>query len=240
VKHRRGGPAPEPGMALLSESLVRELMRQLVGVVAYIHSQDISHRNISPENCLLDYDESGSSSGVGVTLQLSNFGFASSFGDNTAMQTKIETGHIDFCAPEMILQESGYGKEVDLWSVGVLAMMLLGGGRAPFRKESLGGPLDTGASGVSASSTGPHSGDESGLSTAAAIENITQAKFDFVPEEIWRDDDRYVHAICSTSPVHAVWRVLPINVRLCMCLSLVCLFPGCEVHHPARSSFARC
>lgn len=241
VRERRGGPSAEPGLSLLSEELVRSLVKQLVEVVAYIHSQDISHRNISPENCLLDYtapDGGGgggggaderSSKGLGVTLKLSNFGFASSFKDNAAMQTKIETGHIDFCAPEMILQENGYGKEVDLWSVGVLAMMLLGGGRAPFRKESLdsssGGAESSGArSGDSSANGGGEGGgggtdregkegrtgkngkggrnahgpasrsashvEESGLSTAAVIENITQAKFDFVPEELWNRGER--------------------------------------------------
>ena len=126
----------------------------------------------------------------------------------------------------MILQEHGYSKEVDLWSVGVLAMMLLGGGRAPFRKESLAGPgllrgwssagsidgngngsdsVQAGAGGATAESPvkGPEgrarkpvaasaaaAGDESGLSTASVIENITQAKFDFLPAELWKAGNR--------------------------------------------------
>lgn len=188
--------AEEP--SLLSEGLVRELVKQLVTVVKYIHSQDISHRNVSPENCLLDYDVSpdGPGASAGVTLKLSNFGFASSFADNVAMQTKIETGHIDFCAPEMILHESGYGKEVDLWAVGVLTMMLLGGGRPPFRKESLGNNFVSPSTSTAASpsSTSPISranhGLESGLSTAAVIENITLAKFDFVPVALWSEETR--------------------------------------------------
>ncbi len=128
----------------------------------------------------------------------------------------------------MILQENGYGKEVDLWSVGVLAMMLLGGGRAPFRKESLimsdsfqsgeavggGGGGDGDASdedgggnslskqqstqGTSHSHSHHHpNSEESGLSTAAVIDNITHSKFDFVPEEIWDRGERCVAvALC--------------------------------------------
>jgi calcium/calmodulin-dependent protein kinase I len=59
------------------------------------------------------------------------------FGLSTVLTTdllKTSCGTLTYCAPE-VLSEKSYGKEVDLWSIGVITFILLGG-YPPFTEEN--------------------------------------------------------------------------------------------------------
>jgi len=106
----------------LSESRVVEVLHMLVPVIQHLHELKIVHRDIKPENLLLAADGS---------LKVADFGLAKYSSTNCMWLT---CGTLDYQAPE-IAAERAYGREVDLWSVGVLTYELLVGS-APFWHES--------------------------------------------------------------------------------------------------------
>ncbi|XP_069470975.1 phosphorylase b kinase gamma catalytic chain, skeletal muscle/heart isoform [Ambystoma mexicanum] len=116
----------------LSEKETRKIMRALLEVVSYLHSQNIVHRDLKPENILLDDD---------MNIKLTDFGFSCQIPEGEKL--KDICGTPGYLAPE-ILQCSmdeyhpGYGKEIDMWSSGVVMYTLLAG-LPPFwhRKQML-------------------------------------------------------------------------------------------------------
>jgi len=90
------------------------LFSQLLNGVYYLHEHDIVHRDLKPENILLD------SRG---NVKISDFGLARF--DTTQMQSLCGTPQ--YVAPEVIRlgfgvvspENGGYGKGVDMWSLGV-------------------------------------------------------------------------------------------------------------------------
>jgi len=100
-----------------SESDAKEVMRQLLNAIEYIHSKDIVHRDLKPENLLLE-DESQD-----TNIKLTDFGLSKIF-DTEYMKTACGTP--GYVAPE-ILNATGYGSAVDMWSAGVILYILLCG-----------------------------------------------------------------------------------------------------------------
>ena len=85
------------------------------------------HRDIKPENILVHKGENGE-----LTLKLTDFGFASFFDPSTGLQQVL--GSPLYMAPELVREQS-YTERVDVWSVGVVAFVLLTG-KPPFFGKS--------------------------------------------------------------------------------------------------------
>ena len=122
----------------LPESSAREIFRQMTDAVAYLHGMNISHRDLKPENILLGkkpVDDNGP-----FIVKLSDFGLSRLVGQSNLMQTMCGTP--SYLAPEVLGggAVSGYGLNVDIWSMGVILYILLSG-RHPF-DESSSGVLD--------------------------------------------------------------------------------------------------
>ncbi|XP_078278341.1 phosphorylase b kinase gamma catalytic chain, skeletal muscle/heart isoform-like [Rhinoraja longicauda] len=116
----------------LSEKEARSIMRALLEVVQFLHSKNIVHRDLKPENILLDDD---------MKVKLSDFGFALQLAPGEKLRELCGTP--GYLAPEILLcsmdeMHTGYSKEVDLWSCGVIMYTLLSGS-PPFwhRKQML-------------------------------------------------------------------------------------------------------
>ncbi|KAJ3059902.1 hypothetical protein HDU98_004082 [Podochytrium sp. JEL0797] len=101
-----------------SETDTARIVHKILGAVEYLHSNDIAHRDLKPENLLL------SEKSVNAKVMISDFGLSKILNDETAMKTACGTP--GYVAPE-VLRKRGYGKEVDLWSIGVIAYILLVG-----------------------------------------------------------------------------------------------------------------
>jgi serine/threonine protein kinase len=84
----------------------------------------IVHRDLKPENIMYTAED-------GI-LKITDFGLARYF-DEDVMMTSCGTPC--FMAPELIRQ-SGYGVEVDNWSIGIIAYILLCG-YPPFNEDEL-------------------------------------------------------------------------------------------------------
>jgi calcium/calmodulin-dependent protein kinase I len=100
-----------------TEKEARDLVELILLIVKHCHDRDIVHRDLKPENLLLvsvDDDEA---------VKLADFGMATKTeGDDLSGLF----GSPAYVAPEVILGRS-YGKAVDMWSLGVLVFVLLGG-----------------------------------------------------------------------------------------------------------------
>lgn len=96
---------------------IKLYMYQLFRSLAYIHSQGVCHRDIKPQNLLLDPE-------TGV-LKLCDFGSA-----KVLMRGEPNVSYICsryYRAPELIFGATDYTCQIDVWSAGcVLAELLLG------------------------------------------------------------------------------------------------------------------
>lgn len=116
----------------LSEKETRKIMRALLEVICTLHKLDIVHRDLKPENILLDDD---------MNIKLTDFGFSCQLKPGEKLREICGTP--SYLAPEIIecsmnSDHPGYGKEVDMWSTGVIMYTLLAGS-PPFwhRKQML-------------------------------------------------------------------------------------------------------
>jgi calcium/calmodulin-dependent protein kinase I len=107
-----------------SEKDASILTKQILEAVHYLHQMGIVHRDLKPEN-LLYYSEDEDSK-----IMISDFGLSKMDVDQMA----TACGTPGYVAPEVLLQKP-YGKEVDMWSIGVIAYILLCG-YPPFYHES--------------------------------------------------------------------------------------------------------
>ncbi|KAJ8604282.1 hypothetical protein CTAYLR_002492 [Chrysophaeum taylorii] len=108
-----------------SEFEARKVIQILLDVMTHLHDKNIAHRDLKPENLLLKSQKNDHS------LKVADFGFAArSHGATLSTQC----GTPNYVAPEIIRNEK-YGFEVDMWSVGVLTFVLLGG-YPPFHNDN--------------------------------------------------------------------------------------------------------
>lgn len=89
---------------------------QMLLAVNYIHSHDIVHRDIKLENFLYEAKDSDH-------LKLIDFGFSKIWQPNTTMA--VSCGTLAYVAPEVL--DKSYTSQCDLWSLGVVAFVLLFG-----------------------------------------------------------------------------------------------------------------
>eukprot|EP01041_Mallomonas_annulata_P011512 gene11512-24075_t len=95
----------------------------------YIHSKNILYRGLHPDTLFID--EEG-------YIKLVDWGFAKVVDDYTF----TFCGHVEYLCPEAIVYDTGYGKGVDYWALGVLIFEMLAG-RSAFITTSQHGSLYT-------------------------------------------------------------------------------------------------
>ena len=98
----------------------------LCDALEHLHAKGVVHRDLKPENILL------ASKGDNAPIKVADFGLARVMKKGDVMKTACGTP--GYVAPE-ILMGHGYGKEVDLWALGVITYILLCG-FPPFYDDS--------------------------------------------------------------------------------------------------------
>jgi len=100
----------------MDPSLVRSYTKQLLQGLLYCHQRRILHRDLKPQNLLID--QKG-------TLKLADFGLARAFCVPVRQYTH-EVVTLWYRAPEILLGSQAYSIPVDIWSAGcIFAEMLL-------------------------------------------------------------------------------------------------------------------
>jgi len=109
-----------------SESEARDTLKAILEGVGYFHGKNIAHRDLKPDNLLLV------STASNTKIKIADFGFAKYSSNDECLRTQCGTpGHV---APEIIVGVP-YGTKCDMFSVGVIAFILMGG-YPPFMAEN--------------------------------------------------------------------------------------------------------
>jgi serine/threonine protein kinase len=107
----------------LEEPLAKQIFRQIMLGLRYLHGKNMMHRDLRLQNCLID------ANGV---VKIAGFNFSRLVG----VRVKDKVGLVENMAPEMH-NNKAYGKEIDIWAAGILLYSLVYG-RSPFdNKEGL-------------------------------------------------------------------------------------------------------
>jgi len=91
-------------------SVTRSLLRQLLAGIAFCHENRVLHRDLKPQNLLINPNGE---------LKLADFGLARSFGIPVRSYTH-EVVTLWYRSPEILLGSRQYSTPVDMWSVGCI------------------------------------------------------------------------------------------------------------------------
>ncbi|KAK0179221.1 hypothetical protein PV327_008034 [Microctonus hyperodae] len=108
-----------------SEEKAQMIVCDLVSALYYLHSNRVLHRDLKPQNVLIE------ANGI---AKLCDFGFARSMSTGTHVLTSIK-GTPLYMAPELI-EECPYDHNADLWSLGCIAYEMIVG-KPPFQTTSI-------------------------------------------------------------------------------------------------------
>ncbi|EGR33623.1 protein kinase domain protein [Ichthyophthirius multifiliis] len=103
----------------IKPEIIRCIIYQLLKALNQCHKQDVIHRDVKPENLLVNP--------YNYELKLCDFGFARQL---PSKQTELLTDYVAtrwYRAPELLLQYQKYGKEVDVWAIACIMGELIDG-----------------------------------------------------------------------------------------------------------------
>lgn len=101
-----------------NEKEARDVCKILFEAIRYCHTHNVAHRDLKPENLLLCSEQNDSD------IKIADFGFAKKVKAPNSLTTQCGTP--GYVAPE-ILEGVPYDTKADMWSLGVIVYILLGG-----------------------------------------------------------------------------------------------------------------
>lgn len=96
-----------------SEPVTRYYFHQIIEAFEYLHAQGISHRDMKPDNIMMDEE---------FNLKIADFGFSSKAATNESFK-----GTRSYMAPEILVGVKYYGPMVDIFAGGIILFIMLTG-----------------------------------------------------------------------------------------------------------------
>merc|ERR1711971_875028 len=114
----------------LSERITEFLVTQILVALKHLHSKNIVHCDLKPENVLLSSDSDF------PQVKLCDFGYARIIGKKSFRKSIVGTPA--YLAPEVlysnVLKKRGFNRSLDMWSTGVIIYVALSG-QFPFNED---------------------------------------------------------------------------------------------------------
>lgn len=108
----------------LKEKEACDIIEQLVKSIRYLNKLGVAHRDLKPENIIINKKT--------FQIKILDFGLSAYFDESSQLKSKVGTPY--YVAPEVL--DGSYGKECDMWSIGIICYILLVG-YPPFNSKNL-------------------------------------------------------------------------------------------------------
>ncbi|KAG8507228.1 Serine/threonine-protein kinase 33 [Galemys pyrenaicus] len=117
-----------------SENETRWIIQSLASAIAYLHNNDIVHRDLKLENILVKSSFIDANNEMNLNIKVTDFGLAVKKHGRSEAMLQTTCGTPIYMAPEVISAHD-YSQQCDVWSIGVI-MYILMCGEPPFLASS--------------------------------------------------------------------------------------------------------
>lgn len=114
----------------ISDDIIANMTNQIVSTVKYLHENNVAHRDIKPDNIVMNISASGE-----IILKIIDLGMGCLFNSTDRL------GSGDYAAPEIFNRDEDFDVFLtDIWSIGII-VYTLGHGLHPFElaRNNIGG-----------------------------------------------------------------------------------------------------